>query len=221
MSDQPVTAAERATCRHVKELISQTRAAANEDPPQLVAGAADDEWDPANPAGLERHMERLLHFQPEIEFVPQRDWSKVAVWRSRQVMLRNLCDELGYPPPSYRVQAIETRSRGAVQRFFAMVPPSEVTRGLVTEEKYSTDEHLAREDAAAALMKRILHLTGKHVDDFNYDEIDPTLSQNYDLSWELGYVKGSFKAMHAEVRCLKRIINPDLLGSSSDSDDDP
>ncbi|MED6138296.1 hypothetical protein PIB30_072970 [Stylosanthes scabra] len=83
--------------------------------------------------------------------------------------------------------------------------------------KYSTDEHLDREDAAASMITTLLAKNGQHVDDYNYDQIEPTLVENADLRWELGDVKSHYHRLHNDFIDFKRAVNPDLV-QTSDND---
>ncbi|MED6218540.1 hypothetical protein PIB30_027466 [Stylosanthes scabra] len=45
--------------------------------------------------------------------------------------------------------------------------------------------------------------------------------KNAKLQWEIAYVKGRYKSLHANFRHFKHMVNSDLIGFDSDSDNDP
>ncbi|QHO52713.1 uncharacterized protein DS421_2g41520 [Arachis hypogaea] len=125
------------------------------------------------------------------EMVPDRDWSKVAVWRSRQA--------------------------GIVHRFFVLIPPERHTGALSAVGRFSTDPHIAREDGASEMIRLLLEISGKHLDDYNYDLLDESLAVNYDLQWEIGAVKSSYRELRSSYRYVLRCNNPELVESDSNS----
>ncbi|MED6170277.1 hypothetical protein PIB30_029278 [Stylosanthes scabra] len=221
MNDPEATAAETATCRHVSELIRQARNQGPLPSQPAAVGSRGPHWPYLSPEDFSTLFHRALpQYEDVMEYVPQRDWSTVVQWRSRKIALRSLCMEQHCPGPHYQKHSTQSTSHGLVHRFCVVLPPGDTTPVLTGIGRYSTDEHLAREDAATEMIRSLLATTGTHIDDFNYDQIDETLQRNVELGWEIGYVKSQYKRVHGELRHLKRVVNPDLLGSS-DSDDDP
>ncbi|XP_016199453.1 uncharacterized protein LOC107640446 [Arachis ipaensis] len=151
------------------------------------------------------------------EMVPDRDWSKVAVWRSRQAALCQLCKELERPAPYYQIQTRDFTIVGVVHRFFILIPPGTRTGALSAVGRFSTDPHLTREDGASEMIRLLLEISGKHLDDYNYDLLDESLAVNYDLQWEIGAVKSSDWELRSSYRYVLRCNNPELVDSDSDS----
>ncbi|MED6182351.1 hypothetical protein PIB30_027721 [Stylosanthes scabra] len=105
---------------------------------------------------------------------------RVCVWSSRQKPLCLLCSSLCQPPPEYQKQSRHSPSRGQVHRFLVCVPSGPRFKAAIAAAgRYSTDEHLARDDAASELIKKILDITGAVIDDFNHDMLEESQAETY------------------------------------------
>ncbi|MED6109472.1 hypothetical protein PIB30_033951 [Stylosanthes scabra] len=220
MPDHPCPQWELATCRHIRGIIACATSGIQDHPPAQplpdVPASSLSDLCPQAARFVENHLRR----RDAREYVPTKDWSTVAQWRCRQITLRQLCQEVGRSPPAYQKHCCTSTTFGLVYRFFVVVPTTQELRGIPTVGRFSTGEYLALEDAASAMIATILEQTNKHLDDYNYDKTSPIEQENVELRWEVGYVKSRYKKLHSELRAVKRVVNPELLGSS-DSDDDP
>ncbi|MED6159782.1 hypothetical protein PIB30_045458 [Stylosanthes scabra] len=198
MADQPSTEWELATCRHVAALIDLARS--GRDPrhrrPEQLPNAPPPSFSALCPHAA-RVVDTVMCRPDPPEYVPAKDWSTVTQWKCRQVTLRQLCGEVGRSPPAYQRQTFGSTISARIHRFFVVVPATEALQGIHTVGRYSTDEYLALEDAASKMIGNILHQTGKHLDDYNYERISPTEMQNAELQWEVDYVKRGFKSVHS------------------------
>ncbi|XLR19008.1 hypothetical protein HN51_065680 [Arachis hypogaea] len=207
---------EAASVEHIRALIADARG----DGPAPVSVAdrmSQQRWASENPDEVARIISNTRRNGPADEMIPDRDWSKVVGWRSRQTALRQLCNELSRPAPYYQIQTRDFTVVGIVHRFFILVPLGRRTGALSAVGRFSTDPHLAREDAAAEMIRVLLEISGKHLDDYNYDLLDEALSVNYELQWEIGAVKSSYKELKSSYRYVLRCNNPELVDSDSDS----
>ncbi|XLS71995.1 hypothetical protein HN51_028860 [Arachis hypogaea] len=93
------------------------------------------------------------------EMVPDRDWSNVAVWRSRQTTLRQLCRELGRACPYYQIQTRDFTVVGVVHRFFVLILPGTGKAAVPAVGRFSTDPHIAREDGASEMIRVLLEIS--------------------------------------------------------------
>ncbi|XLU42180.1 hypothetical protein S245_036994 [Arachis hypogaea] len=150
-------------------------------------------------------------------FVPERDWSKVAIWTSRQTSLRLLCKEINRPPPIFKSQLRELTDRELVQRFLISVPLGPGTPEMTATGRYSTDQHLAREDAAAAMITKLLNLYGKHIDDYNHDLQDEATTVIERLQQELDSLRSRYERMRSAYKHHRRLLQREFP-SDSESD---
>ncbi|KAL4299891.1 uncharacterized protein DS421_17g582650 [Arachis hypogaea] len=207
---------EAASIEHIRALIAEARA--NGPAPIPIADRVRQErWASENPDEVARLIRNTRRRGPADEMIPDRDWSKVAGWRSRQTALRQLCKELSRPAPYYQIQTRDFTVVGIVHRFFVLIPPGLATDALSAVGRFSTDPHLAREDTAAEMIRIFLEISGKHLNDYNYDLLDEALTMNYELQWEIGAVKSSYRELRSSYRYALRCNNPDLVDSDSDS----
>ena len=56
------------------------------------------------------------------------------------------------------MQTFESATRGTVHRFLVVVPTDSEYSSCSAARRYLTDEHLAREDTIAALLRKLLEL---------------------------------------------------------------
>ncbi|MED6196128.1 hypothetical protein PIB30_044394 [Stylosanthes scabra] len=113
-----------------------------------------------------------------IHFVPDHDWSIVAVFRSHLTSLRILCTTLSLPMPGFLQETEHRTSMGTVHRFVVALPPGPLVDFVSAAGRYSADIYLARE-AAAAMIHKIMNETGYIIFDFNYtwaERLDMTIS---------------------------------------------
>ncbi|XLS54875.1 hypothetical protein HN51_004630, partial [Arachis hypogaea] len=101
--------------------------------------------------------------------------------------------------------------------FFVLIPPGTGTGALSTVGRFSTDPHIAREDGASKIIRILLEIFGKHLDDYNYDLLDESIALNYDLQQEIGVVKSSYRELRSSYRYILRCNNPELVDSDSNS----
>ncbi|XLR01331.1 hypothetical protein HN51_056149 [Arachis hypogaea] len=207
---------EAASVEHIRALIAEARG----DSPNPISVAdrlRQEWWASENPDEVARLISNTRRTGPADEMIPDHDWSKVAGWRNRQTALRQLCNELSRPTPYYQIQTRDFTIVGIVHRFFMLIPSRLRTGALSAVGRFSTNPHLAREDAAAEMIRVLLEISGKHLDDYNYDLLDEALSLNYELQWEIGAVKSSYRELRSSYRYALRCNNPDLVDSNSDS----
>ncbi|MED6223369.1 hypothetical protein PIB30_073372 [Stylosanthes scabra] len=169
---------------HIRGLISAARggAFAIED----VNGGRSWTLNPKEQMVL---MEIPLLHQTGMYFVLDRDWSCVAVWRSNQTSLRLLCSTLKLPMPSFLMQTEEQTTRGKVHRFLVALPPGSAVDVLSMARRYSPDVHLAREDAAAKMIRAIIGETGFLIHDVNHERAEKISRSKEGLVEELQRVK--------------------------------
>ncbi|QHO16947.1 hypothetical protein HN51_032597 [Arachis hypogaea] len=207
---------EAASMEHIRTLIAEARGDGL-DPVFVAERVRQQRWVSENPDEVARLISNTRRNGPADEMIPDRDWSKVVGWRSRQTSLRLVCKELSRPAPYYQTQTRHFTVVGNVHRFFILVPPGVRTGALSAVGRFSTDPHLAREDAAAEMIRVLLEISGKHLDDYNYDLLDEALSVNYELQWEIGAVKSSYKELRSSYRYVLCCNNSELVDSDSDS----
>ncbi|MED6185704.1 hypothetical protein PIB30_059599 [Stylosanthes scabra] len=185
------TVTEAAFVEHIKSLIEAARASSA---PERRLSPADHEaaatWIAQHPDDVAAVIHAATRWEHCLEFVSLRDWSTVATYRCRQTTLRQLCGELRRPVAAYQKQTHRSNSRGIVHR----------------------------EDAAAAMIRTLLDATGEHIDDYNYDQIDPTLQEISELRWEVGTLSSANRKLKGNFKDLKRAFILDYVPSSSDSD---
>ncbi|XP_020973259.1 uncharacterized protein LOC110269766 [Arachis ipaensis] len=91
---------EAASVDHIRALIADARG----DVPErvsVVERIRQEWWAAKNPDEVARLISNTRRRGAADEMILDRDWSKVAVWRSRQTALRQLCKELSRPAPYY------------------------------------------------------------------------------------------------------------------------
>ncbi|XLR30048.1 hypothetical protein HN51_049922 [Arachis hypogaea] len=207
---------EAASVEHIRALIAEARGD-GPDPISVADRLRQERWASENPDEVARLISNTRRRGSTDEMIPDRDWSKVADWRSRQTALRQLCKELSRPAPYYQIQTRDFTIVGIVHRFFVLIPPGLRTGALSAVGRFSTDPHLAREDAAAKIIRVFLEISGKHLDDYNYDLLNEALTLNYELQWEIRAVKSSYRELRSSYRYALRCNSPDLVDSDSDS----
>ncbi|KAL1342292.1 uncharacterized protein [Arachis hypogaea] len=207
---------EVASIEHIHGLIEEAR----RDIPERISAAErvrQELWATENADEVARLISNTRRRGAVDEMVPDRDWSNVAVWRSRQTTLRQLCRELGRACPYYQIQTRDFTVVGVVHRFFVLILPGTGKAAVPAVGRFSTDPHIAREDGASEMIRVLLEISGKHLDDYNYDLLDESLKLNYDLQWEIGAVKSSYRELRSSYRYVLRCNNPELVDSDSDS----
>ncbi|MED6113818.1 hypothetical protein PIB30_074402 [Stylosanthes scabra] len=87
--------------------------------------------------------------------------------------------------------------------------------------RYSVDPHLGREDAASVLISTLLEQTGRHGDDYNFDELERCRQRLSEVEYELDALQTRFKQMNEKWRSFRRARYPDISDSegSEVSDD--
>ncbi|XP_052110304.1 protein FAR1-RELATED SEQUENCE 5-like [Arachis duranensis] len=148
-----------------------------------------------------------------VEFVPDRDWSHVALYKSRQTSLRQVCTSLHEPPPVYHKQTYESTTKGTVYRFLVVVPTDSEYSSCSAAGRYSTDEHLAH---AAALMRKLLQLHSMVVDDFNHDLLEEEKLVHYETRNALERLRARYRNMASSFRNYRRLNHPEYMSSSSE-----
>ncbi|KAL4370098.1 hypothetical protein AHAS_Ahas06G0031800 [Arachis hypogaea] len=120
------------------------------------------------------------------------------------------------PPPVYHKQTYESTTKGTVHRFLVVVPTDSEYSSCSAAGRYSTDEHLAHEDAAAALMRKLLELHSMVVDDFNHDLLEEEKLVHYETRNALERLRARYRNMASSFRNYRRLNHPEYMSSSSE-----
>ncbi|MED6200781.1 hypothetical protein PIB30_088627 [Stylosanthes scabra] len=126
---------------------------------------------------------------------------RVCVWTNRQKPLCLLCSSLRQPPPEYQKHP----------RFKATIAAA---------GRSSTDEHLARDDAASELIKKILDITGAVIDDFNHDMLEESQAETYAVNNTRERFQARYEDLESTFWIWKQAAYPEYVLSSSSSDFD-
>ncbi|KAL4390580.1 hypothetical protein AHAS_Ahas03G0159300 [Arachis hypogaea] len=127
------------------------------------------------------------------------------------------CIQLNPKEPFFYLQSTRWCRIVTGARFFILIPPGRRTGALSAVGRFSTDPHIALENGASEMIRLLLEIFGKHLDDYNYDLLDESLAVNYDLQWEIGAVKSSYRELRSSYRYVLRCNNPELVESNSNS----
>ncbi|KAL4293431.1 hypothetical protein AHAS_Ahas18G0127400 [Arachis hypogaea] len=91
---------EAASVENIRALIAEAWG----DVPERISAAdrlMQERWPSENPNEVARIITNTRRKGPADEMIPDRNWSKVAIWRSCQTALRQLLKELSRPAPYY------------------------------------------------------------------------------------------------------------------------
>ncbi|KAL4315576.1 hypothetical protein AHAS_Ahas15G0198900 [Arachis hypogaea] len=163
---------EAASIDHIRGLIAEARG----DIPERISVAErmrHECWAAENPEEVARLISNTRPRGAVDEMVPDCDWSKVAGWRSCQAALRQLCNELRRPAPYYEIQ---TRDFTVVRMVHRKAQQCSIRSGPIIHRP-----HIAREDGASEMIRLLLEISSKHLDDYNYDLLEESLAVNRDL----------------------------------------
>ncbi|KAL4293486.1 uncharacterized protein LOC107612408 [Arachis ipaensis] len=207
-----VTADEVASMEHIRALIRAAQSARRRSGSSIRANP----WS-FNQNDVLRQLTLADRHDHGVEFVPDRDWSHVALYKSRQTSLRQVCTSLHEPPPVYHKQTYESTTRGTVHRFLVVIPTDSEYSSCSAAGRYSTDEHLAREDAAAALMRKVLELHSMVVDDFNDDLLEEEKLVHYETRNALERLRAHYRDMASSFRNYRRLNHLEYMSSSFES----
>ncbi|MED6221841.1 hypothetical protein PIB30_058527 [Stylosanthes scabra] len=172
-ADPDYATAESASLRHFRGLIAEAHGGMFN-----VDAHAGHHWI-LKPEEQMRLMDVPSRHRTGIQFVPDCDWSIVAVLRSHLTSLRIMCTALSLPLPGFLQETEEGTSMGTVHRFVVALPPGPLVDFVSAARRYSTDIYLAREDAAVATIRKIMNETGYIIYDFNYvraERLEMTIS---------------------------------------------
>ncbi|MED6167176.1 hypothetical protein PIB30_000427 [Stylosanthes scabra] len=150
------TAVETASVEHIRRLINRARA-------QRTNAASHTATATANPppAQTAADIYSLRQRMAEAaEFVPTPDWGSVVLWQSWQTTLRRLCDELHLPGPYYEGRTQHFDAIGNLHMYFIFIPPGPDSMAEVAGGRLSADAAVAREDAASAMIGKVLRRHG-------------------------------------------------------------
>ncbi|QHO02044.1 uncharacterized protein DS421_13g420460 [Arachis hypogaea] len=173
---------EAASVDHIRALIADARG----DVPErvsVVERIRQEWWAAKNPDEVARLISNTRRRGAADEMILDRDWSKS--------------------------QTRDFTVVGIVHRFFVLTPPGTRTGALSAVVIFSTDPHLARKDATSEMIRVLQEISRKHLDEYNYDLLDESLSVNYELQWEIGAVKSSYGSFIPHtVSSLKPFLPP-------------
>ncbi|MED6138295.1 hypothetical protein PIB30_072969 [Stylosanthes scabra] len=114
MTTREGTISEAAAIEHINGLIADARTA---NPPGRLTGAersATARWLSVHPDEVARLVQAAMRWEQYMEFVPDREWGTIALYRSRQTTFRQLCGKLGLPDVAYQKDVNGRRVGGLV-----------------------------------------------------------------------------------------------------------
>ncbi|MED6127984.1 hypothetical protein PIB30_093308 [Stylosanthes scabra] len=89
------------------------------------------------------------------------------------------------PMPDFLMQNEEQTTRGRVHRFLVALPPGPAANVLSVAGRYSPNMHVAREDAAAEMIRVIIREKGFIIDDVNHEKAEKLATSEESLVKEL------------------------------------
>ncbi|MED6170068.1 hypothetical protein PIB30_027248 [Stylosanthes scabra] len=208
------TTEEAATVEHVWDLIYAARVGelqpAHDAPTRQWNGRPDLVMRELNIA--DRHAQVMM-------FIPQPDWSRMAFWKSRQATLRFVCNGLQVPPPGYLKETINSAEIGMVILYIVAIPPGPGLEAVSAAGRYSEHEYLAREDAAAALTKRLLDQTGLVVSDYNHGIVERYRREISDLNRHIETLRLRNHKLAVTYYEFRQLYAPTYNSSTSSNSD--
>ncbi|MED6121232.1 hypothetical protein PIB30_028060 [Stylosanthes scabra] len=207
--------AEASGLDHIRGLIATTRGGNF-----ILEGANGDRHWSMNPNDQMILIDIPSHHAIIILFVPDSDWSVVVVWRSHMTSLRQLCNTLRLPLPGFLKQTEDGMAKGTVHRFLVTLPPGPNVDVLSAAGRNSNDEVIAREDAAAAMIRKIIQEIGYVIHDYNHERAETLQRSNSSHYSDLDRMRHRNHKLMVEFMEFRELYAPtyNSLTSSESSD---